>query len=411
METLVIGAGQAGLAVSRGLTIRGVEHVVLERSRVAQSWRDRWDSLTLVTPNWTLSLPGSPYDGTDPQGHVPRDGIIRYLEQYRTRWQVPVREGVQVIRLSAGAAGRFALQTSDGPLEADNVVVCTGAFQTPHRRPEWNFPVGLPILTPHDYRNPGSVPEGRVLVIGNGETGCQIAEELHLAGREVHLSCGRAPWFPRRLGGLDTITWLQRAAFFEQRLEDITADARLIATPQFTGADGGRDLNFRTLQSLGVLQRGRLLGVDDGVAHFADDLAASVAFGDARWADVRRFLTDRLPALGFDVPEMSDPEPFIPPESRPELDLRDCAAVILAAGFRPDYRWIDFPVFDPTGFPITSAGAVPGSPGLYFCGVHFLTRRRSALIWGVGDDAEAVAEAIAHAPYRGAPGPDLERLP
>lgn len=391
----MIGAGQAGLAVSRGLSVRGVEHVVLERARVAQAWRDRWESLTLVTPNWTMSLPGSPYDGTDPQGHVGRDEIVAYLERYQRRWEVPVREGVDVRRLGGGSSSRFVVETSDGVVDAETVVVCTGAFQKAHRRPEWRFPIQVPVLTSHDYRNPGSVPPGPVLVVGNGETGCQIAEELRGAGREVFLSCGRAPWVPRSLDGLDTITWLQRARFFEQRLGDITAEMRMIATPQVTGADGGRDLNYRTLQERGVRQIGRLERVVDGVAYFADDLAASVAFGDARWADMRTLLRERLPALGFEVPSLPEPARFDAPEAVDSLDLSEIGAVILAAGFRPDYSWVDFPVFDDLGFPITDAGRVVPTPGLYFCGVHFLTRRRSALLWGVGDDAETVAAAIA----------------
>lgn len=391
----MVGAGQAGLAVSRGLSVRGVEHVVLERARVGQAWRDRWDSLKLVTPNWTLSLPGSPYDGTDPQGHVARDEILAYLERYQKRWEVPVREGVNVTRLAKGGSGRFVVETNEGRIAANTVVVCTGAFQKPHRRPEWQFPDGVPVLTPHDYRNPGSVPAGRVLVVGNGESGCQIAEELHRDGRDVYLSCGRAPWLPRSLDGLDIVTWLHRAKFFEQRLRDVTDEIRLLATPQVTGSDGGRDLNYRTLQALGVRQVGRLQRVVDGVAYFADDLAASVAFGDARWADLRQLLRERLPGLGFDVPTTSEPAPFEAPDPVGSLDLDQFSAVILATGFRPDYRWVDFPIFDEAGFPITNAGSIESAPGLYFCGVHFLTRRRSALLWGVGDDAEAVAQTIA----------------
>ena len=313
----------------------------------------------------------SPYDGTDPQGHVQRDEIVAYLERYQKRWQLPIRESVEVKRLTSGRSGRLKLETSNSVMDADNVVVCTGAFQVPHRRPEWQFPDGLPVLTPHEYRNPNSVSHGRVLVVGNGETGCQIAEELHLGGREVYLSCGRAPWFPRRLGDLDTVTWLQRAKYLEQRREEITDEMRMMATPQYTGADGGRDLNYRTLKAIGVCQIGHLERVEDGVAYFADDLAASVAFGDARWADVRQLLADRLPALGFDVPAMTEPEPWVDGEPMTSLDLTGFAAVVLAAGFRPDYSWIEFPVFDHLGFPITSAGAVDAVPGLYFCGVHF----------------------------------------
>ena len=395
MSVVVIGAGQAGLAISRGLSVRGVDHVVLERSRVAQAWRDRWDSFTLVTPNWTLSLPGSPYDGDDPEGHIARDEIVAYLEGYQARWAVPVREGIDVRRVSPGLTARFRVTTPDGDIDTDNVVVCTGAFQRPHRPAEWQFSDGVPVFEALTYRNPGTIAAGKVLIIGSGETGCQIAEELHLDGREVYLSCGRAPWYPRRLGELDIVTWLHRVGFYEQRLDEITDDIRLVANPQFTGADGGRDLHCRTLQELGVRLLGRVDHVDGETAWFADDLAASVAFGDARWADARQLLTDQLPHLGYEVPTMTTPAPFANPDPITNLDLRDFAAVIIAAGFRPKYDWIDFPIFDDIGYPVTIDGAVNSVPGLYFCGVHFMRRRRSGFLFGVGDDAEIVAAAIA----------------
>jgi putative flavoprotein involved in K+ transport len=169
---VVIGGGQAGLTVSRGLSRRGIEHVVLERDRVASAWRSRWDSFTLVTPNWTLGLPGSPYTGDDPEGHVGRDAIVNHLEAYATRWAVPVREGITVDRLSAGTRARFRLTTSDGPMDTDTVVVCTGAFQRPFRPPTSMFPPGIGVLDAADYRNPGQLPDGKVLVIGSGQTGC-----------------------------------------------------------------------------------------------------------------------------------------------------------------------------------------------------------------------------------------------
>jgi putative flavoprotein involved in K+ transport len=206
MPVVVIGAGQAGLGVSRGLTARGIDHVILERARVGQAWRDRWDSFTLVTPNWTLALPESPYDGADPEGHVARDEIVDYLERYRQRWDLPVREGVSVDRLGPGAGHRFRLRTSEGELDAETVVVCTGAFQRPLRPAAWLFPDGVPVLDALDYRNPAEIADGPVLIVGSGETGCQIAEELLAADHEVYLACGRAPWYPRRLGELDVVT-------------------------------------------------------------------------------------------------------------------------------------------------------------------------------------------------------------
>jgi putative flavoprotein involved in K+ transport len=395
--TVVIGAGQAGLAVSRELAARGVEHVVLEQSQVAQAWRDRWDSFTLVTPNWTMDLPGTPYAGSDPEGHVSRDAIVDYLDGYRSTWDVPVREGVAVESLRAGTGSRFALQTSAGPISADNVVVCIGSFHTPFRPPAGLLPAGLPVIDAVEYRNPAGLPPGKVLIIGSGQTGCQLAEELLLAGRGVFLSCGRAPWIPRRLDDLDTVTWLTRAGFYDQPLDVLPSPAsRLLANTQATGAAGGHDLHFRTLQQLGVVLLGHLSGVDGYRASFVDDLGASVAFGDARWDDSRALLTSALPALGYAVPALPIPEPFRY-EPVTEVDLHDIAVVIYAAGFRPDYRWIELPVFDGSGFPITDAGTSPHA-GLFFCGVHFMRIRRSAFLFGVGLDAEIVAASVAASP-------------
>lgn len=392
---VVVGGGQAGLAVSRELGHRGVEHVVLEQARIAEAWRERWDSFTLVTPNWTMDLPGSPYCGDDPEGHVERDEIVGYLEDYSRTWSIPVREGVRVDALTAGRASRFRLATSGGPIEADIVVVCTGAFQRPHRPVADRLPAGLAVLDALDYRNPDALPDGKVLLIGSGQTGCQLAEELHRAGRDVFLSCGRAPWVPRRLDGSDIVTWLTRVDFFDEPLSHLPSPAvRLIANPQATGYAGGHDLHYRTLQQLGVVLLGRLISVDEHRARFDDDLAASVAFGDARWEDARRALRDGLPVKGYEVPELPVPEPFrYTPVT--DIDLRGFGTVIFTSGYRPDFRWIDFPICDDLGYPITVDGASPHVPGLYFCGIHFMRVRRSGFMFGVGQDAAIVAQAIA----------------
>lgn len=395
---IVIGAGQAGLAVSRELCSRGIDNVVLEQSRTGQSWRDRWDSFTLVTPNWTLDLPGSPYDGDDPEGHVARDDIVAYLERYRDQWKLPVREGVRVDRLTPGVLNRFRLRTSIGDLDTDVVVVCTGAFQRPYRPATGVWPASLAVMDASEYRNPDHLPDGDVLVIGSGQTGCQFAEELHLAGRGVYLSCGRAPWAPRRLDGIDAVTWAHRVRFFDQPLSALpTPAARLTANPQTTGARGGHDLHYRTLQALGVRMLGRLSGVNGHRAGFVDDLGASVAFGDARWADLCTALRTDLPRLGYPVPELPTPDPF---RYRPieEIDLHGLGAVIFTSGFRPDYSWIDFDITDPLGFPITQDGRSTTVPGLYFCGVHFMRIRRSAFLFGIGDDATVVADQLATRP-------------
>jgi len=396
-RVVVIGAGQAGLAVSHELSGHGIDHVVLERARVGQTWRGHWDSFCLVTPNWTMDLPGFPYAGDDPEGFVPRDEIVGYLERYALSFGAPVRGGVRVDSLEPGSKGRFLLRTSAGDLEAESVVVCTGAYQRPHRpAAAAGFPPRVHAIDTEGYRNAAALPPGKVLVVGSGQTGCQLSEELHEAGRDVFLACGRAPWVPRRPGGRDIVSWLRETTFFDLPLSELPSPAaRLGANVQNTGARGGHDLHYRTLQTMGVNLLGRLAGVEGHRAYFADDLAESVAFGDARYADIRRLLDDQLAASGLAAPELPDPPPFHADPPR-ELDLDDLGVVIFTSGFRPDHaRWVRFPAFDATGFPLTQNGASSVVPGLYFCGVHFLRKRKSSVLFGVGEDAAIVAQTIA----------------
>ena len=392
-RVVVVGGGQAGLAVSQALSGHGVEHVVLERRRVAQTWRDRWDSFCFVTPNWTRHLPGLPYDGDQPEGFDHRDLVVRYLESYAEAFRVPVRESVEVQSLEADGP-RLRLRTSDSDLLADQVVLATGAYQKPHRPPVAGaFPAGLLVIDAEGYRNPDALPPGGVLVVGSGQTGCQLAEELHLAGREVFLACGRAAWGPRRVEGRDMVTWLAETTWFEMPLP--SPAARLLGNIQLSGRDGGHDLNYRVLQAMGVQLRGHLVGVDGGRARFADDLAESVAFGDARYADARRLLTEQLTAKGVRPPELPDPPPFQAGASG-DVPLDRLGAVIFTSGFRPDYgRWVDLPVFDQDGFPVAPDGVCAAVPGLHFVGVHFLRTRKSSLMWGVGEDAAMVARHVA----------------
>lgn len=393
MDVVVVGAGQAGLAVSHALAARQVDHVVLEADRVANAWRQRWDSFTLVTPNWTLALPDAPYTGGDPEGHVNRDQIVDYLESYAAVHAGEICVGVRVDRIAQAPDGRFELDTSEGQVSCAQVVVCTGAYRVPHRPPLVGaFPTHVSVLDATSYRSPGELPHAGVLVVGSGQTGVQLAEELHASGRPVTLACGRAPWAPRRAAGVDIVTWLERTSYFETRVADLpNPRGRLAANVQTTGAGGGRDLHYRVLQQQGVTLTGRLTGVRDGRAMFADDLAESVAFGDSRYADIRARLAAEL---GHDAPFLPEPEPFV--DTAPtELDLAGVGTVITTSGFRPDHtRWVRFPVFDQLGFPIVSDDLATAVPGLFFCGVHFLRNRRSSLLWGVGDDAAVVADTL-----------------
>ena len=395
VDVLIIGAGQAGLAVSHELTTLGVEHVVLERERVAQTWRDRWESFCLVSPNATIRLPGGAYVGDDPDAFMRKDEIIRHFERWAGSFRAPVREGVTVTSLEVADGVGFTLQTSDGAFHARSVVVCTGAYQRPHR-PTRASSGGVVELDADAYTNEAALPPGKVLVVGSGQTGCQITEELHEAGRVVVLSCGRAPWAPRRLDGRDVFFWLIDAGFFDLRAEELPSPAaRLVANVQATGHDGGHDLNYRILRAAGVTLAGHFLGAEDGHLYFASDLADSVAFGDARYADLRTLILDHCARADIDAPELPDPPPFDP--TAPErLDLDGFGTILYTSGFRPDYAtWMQVDAFDNMGFPVQENGASPTIPGLYFCGVHFLRKRKSSLLMGVGEDAAIVADSIA----------------
>jgi len=395
---VIVGAGQAGLAVSHELTQAGVAHVVLEKGRVGQTWRQRWDSFCLVTPNWSVQLPGHSYDGEDPDGFMLRDEIVGSFKRYASGFRAPVLEGVEVRSLDPHADGGFVLETSAGRIDAEKVVLCTGAYQQPHRPPGWDtLPPDLVQIDADDYRNPADLPSGPVLVIGSGQTGCQISEELHEAGRDVFLSCGRAPWAPRRIGDHDLVWWAVETGFLDDPVSSLPSPAaRLTANLQATGHGGGHDLHYRTLQKIGVTLLGHFLGAEGRHARFAPDLGESVAWGDEQSAKFRDRILGLVAERGLPRPELAEPEPF--DAGAPEqVDLRGFGAVVFSGGFRPGYEsWIRCEgAFDELGFPLHEDGASNAAPGLYFVGVHFLRKRKSSLLIGVGEDATIVAGRIA----------------
>lgn len=399
VDTLVVGGGQAGLAVSHELSRHGVEHVVLDRGRIGQSWRVRWESFCLVTPNWSVQLPGASYDGDDPEGFMPRDEIVAFLEGYASRSNAPIREGVDVRSLEAASGGGFVARTSAGDLEARHVVAATGAYQRPHRPAgSDSLPADLMQLDLDDYHTPAALPPGQVLIIGSGQSGCQLAEELHEAGREVVLACGKAPWSPRRVGDRDMFWWIAKSGFMDGTVASLPSpNARLGANILATGHGSPHDLHFRTLQAMGVTLAGHFLGADDEGAHFAPDLAETVAWGDARYGEIRQLIRKTAEALGSPQPVTPDPDPFDGDRAPEVVPLSGFGAVIFAGGFRPDYgSWLPWPeAFDDIGFPIQTDGVSTVVDGLFFVGVPFLRTRKSPLLFGVGEDASLVASAIA----------------
>jgi putative flavoprotein involved in K+ transport len=392
----IVGAGQAGLALSRELSRRGHEHVVLERGRVGQAWRDRWDTFCLVTPNWSIQLPDGAYDGDDPDGFLLRDEIVDFFEQYAARIHAPVREGVEVRAIASDPGGGFRVSTSSGELHAERVALASGGYQRPHRPAAETLPASIHQLDVADYRNPAGLPEGAVLIVGSGQSGIQIAEELHNAGRRVTLSCGRAPWVPRRFAGRDIVWWGRETGFTEQPVTALPDPAdRLGANLQTSGHGGGHDLHYRSLRDMGVTLVGRFLGADGDSLRFASDLGASVAWGDQRHRMFMGLVNRHAAESGIDIPEIVEPGPF-DPAAPEQLPLAGFGTVLFAGGFRPTYRdwlpWSD--AFDEHGFPIHRDGESLAVPGLHFIGVHFLRKRKSATLLGVGEDAAVVAEAM-----------------
>jgi putative flavoprotein involved in K+ transport len=402
VDVLVVGGGPAGLSVSHELSGHGIEHLVLERGRVGQAWRDRWDSFCLVTPNWSVRLPGMPYAGADEDGFMPRDAIVAHLAAYAGFIQAPIREGVSVEAVESTASG-FVARTSQGDVAARLVVVCSGAFREAHRpAAAAALPGTLRQLDLREYRNEAELPPGRVIIVGSGQSGCQLAEELHEAGREVVLSCGRAPWAARRLGDRDLVWWNEASGFLDQPAGSLPPSARLAANILASGHGGGHDLHLRVLRQQGVTLVGHLVGASAHDAWFAPDLAETLAWSDARHRELMDLFArtaERLELAPLDVPE---PPAFDPP-SPERIPLEGVAAVIFAGGFRPDYRsWLRWPdAFDADGFPFQQDGTSSVVPGLFFSGVHFMRKRKSSTLMGVGEDAAIVARSVATRLARG----------
>ena len=398
IETLVIGAGQAGLATSYFLTQHGREHVLLERGRIANTWRtERWDGFVLNTPNLAQLLPGAEYEGDDPDGFAPLADVIRYLEGYAGSFSAPVREHVSVTAVRR-ASDAYGVETESGPLEATNVVVASGAFQ--QARPRLPGTDTAPVelqLTTSEYRRPEQLPEGAVLIVGAGQSGCQIADELLGADRKVFLSVGTCPWFPRRYRGRDIVDWVLRLGLLDETVDSLPSPAaRLGCNPPVSGNDGGHDCHPRWLAGRGATVVGRLEGIDGAVARFGRGLEETLAAGDAFVDELTSGIDSFVADSGIDAPEAEarDRGPSAVPEV-PELDLREheITAILWATGFRPSYGWIDLDVTDEYGWPVQDWG-VSRHPGLCFVGVNWLHKRKSALFCGVGEDAEHVVSHL-----------------
>jgi putative flavoprotein involved in K+ transport len=396
----VVGGGQAGLSVSHCLGERGVDHVVVEADRVGREWRERrWDSFCLVTPNWQCRLPGYPYRGDDPDGFMVREEIVRYLEGYVAAFRPPLVEGVTVERLRRRPDGVFHLTTSAGEFTADHVVVATGPYHTPKiPRLAERLPGGVEQLHSSAYRNPAQLPEGAVLVVGTGQSGCQIAEDLHLAGRQVHLAVGGAPRVARFYRGRDCVAWLDEMGHYAKSIDGFDdADAvRLRVNHYVTGRDGGRDIDLRAFARDGMRLYGHLTGADGAALTFADDLRANLDHADAVAEGIKDAIDSHIRARGLDAPEEARYTPVWEPDGQPRtLDLAAAGVgtVVWATGFARDHRWVEIPAFDGRGYPMHWRG-ISSVPGLYFVGLPWQHTWGSGRFEAVGRDAEFLAGHI-----------------
>lgn len=400
-NTIIIGGGQAGLAMSYFLSQQDREHIILEKNqRIAESWRGRWDSFTLVTPNWQLKMPGYPYQGDDPDGFLTRDEVVQYLEEYVEWIDPPLRFGVEVSAVERlENEDGYVVRTTQGPYRAENVVVAVGTFQQPDI-PGFSEDLsdGFHQLHSSAYRNPGALPDGGVMVVGSGQSGSQIAQELYQSGRQVHLCTGTAWPLPRRYRGKDSMWWLDQMGVTKQTVDELEDPAeRFAANPQVSGKDGGQDINLHAFARDGVRLLGHLEDAQGTKVELAPDLHQNLARGDKRVAEVMAGVDKFIRKRGMDVPrdEVPDLEHGYEQEVITELDLETAGIrnILWATGFAWDYSWVKPVSFDEFGYPIQQRG-VTDSPGLYFMGLHWMHTLKSALFLGLGEDAEYVANHI-----------------
>jgi putative flavoprotein involved in K+ transport len=401
-EAVVIGGGQAGLATSRCLKDRGIDHVVVERGRVAERWRaERWDSLRLLTPNWQSRLPGFRYQGEDPDGYMTMPEVAGYLERYARSFDAPVQETTTVLSVET-CPGGYRVVTSRGEWQAPSVVLATGHCDTPHV-PGMAAALDPRIrqITPSAYRNPAQLPSGGVLVVGAAASGVQLADEIHASGRPVTLAVGRHTRLPRLYRGRDILWWLDAAGVFDETIDDVydLGVSRDQPSLQLVGRPDHATLDLRVLQERGVRLAGRLAAVEGTQAAFADDLVVHTVSADVRLARLLQRIDAFAESHGLDG-RVAPPEPFEPfhwPAEGPRsLDLRaeGIETVVWATGFRRLHPWLRVPVLDGRG-EIRHDGGVTPAPGLYVMGLYFQRRRKSSFIDGVGADAAELSDHLA----------------
>lgn len=399
--TIIIGAGQAGLAMSHYLTELSVEHVILERGQVANTWRkERWDSLRLLTPNWQSRLPGFSYSGSDPDGYRTMPETIDFLSDYAASFNAPVESETEVVSVRQSSDG-YAVITNQGEWRCRSVVLASGAFNIASvPRAAEAMPNGVHSVTPMQYRNPEMLEDGGVLVVGASATGVQLANEIQRAGRKVYLACGEHVRVPRTYRGQDIHTWMDVIGAFDlsvDEVDDLTR-ARHVPSMQLIGSPAHETISLNSLQAAGVTVTGRLMGFSERNAQFSGSLANVCSLADLKMNRLLQSIDDWIDAHGL-AAEVEDSYRLrptdVPDTPRVNLDLKaeNINTIIWATGYRPDYSWLDVSVLDHKG-RIKHQGGITDAPGLYAMGLPFMRRRKSTLIDGVGDDARDLSSHL-----------------
>jgi putative flavoprotein involved in K+ transport len=402
VETLIIGGGQAGLSTSYYLQQFGREHVILEAAaQPAHAWREnRWDSFNLLTPNWSFRLPGAEYQGDDPHGFMGRGEIVATFEEYIDRFQLPVQFGERVDSVEANTDGPgYVVITPGRRFRARNVVVATSLYQRA-RKPLWSSDLSPYLTQLHaiQYRNPGVLPPGAVLVVGSAQSGCQIAEELYQSGRQVYLCTSSAGRAPRRYRGKDIFEWLQLSGFQDRTVHNLPSPkVKFAANPHLSGRDGGRTINLHQFARDGVMLLGRIQDGRDSSVKTTSDLKENLAKADQFEAELVKLVDDYVAMAGLEAPTEHLPvlKDGFEVQEITELDLRRCGvtSIVWAMGFTFNFNLVKLPIFDHDGYPIQQRG-VTAYPGLSFVGLPWLYKNKSGLLVGVGEDAEYIASRI-----------------
>ncbi|MGI9400837.1 MAG: NAD(P)-binding domain-containing protein [Rhizobiaceae bacterium] len=405
--TVIIGAGQAGLAVSKHLADRSIDHVLLERGEVANSWRtERWDSLKLLTPNWQSRLPGYAYEGDNPDGYMDMQEVVSFLDNYSARISAPVESHTNVLSVKQSEKG-YTISTDRGMWSCDKLVLASGACNIASV-PKFadDLPKEIKSITPLQYRNPDQLPDGGVLVVGASATGLQLAKEIQASGRQVTICVGEHVRVPRVYRGRDIKWWMDVAGVLDMdyhEVDDINR-ARRVPSLQLAGSEPRETMDLNSMDDAGIRKVGRLAGIRDGKAMFSGSLANVCALADLKMNRLLNTLDEWSTENGMDG-QVEEPHRFestrVDEKSILGLDFaaEGIKTVLLATGYKPDYSWLDVPVFDRKG-RIRHDGGIAETPGLYVMGLPFLRRRKSSLIDGVGDDAKEICDHLHAALYK-----------